>query len=152
VAVEGRGHLGGHHRAQHRGAERAADLHGGLLEPGRDAGQPDRRVADDHLGGAHDHAAIATTLTLADSVPALFAANLRRLAEWEDTTFGAQQVFVKAPAVGNAAPSTEFQFFGQVSISAETRALTVHLRDNSGAVLRTKDLSRASALACMRGR
>jgi hypothetical protein len=57
-----------------------------------------------------------------------------------DTTFGAQQVFVKAPAVGNAAPSTEFQFFGQVSISAETRALTVHLRDNSGAVLRTKDL------------
>jgi hypothetical protein len=84
VAVEGRGHLGGHHRAQHRGAERAADLHGGLLEPGRDAGQPDRRVADDHLGGAHDHAAIATTLTLADSVPALFAADLRRLAEWEE--------------------------------------------------------------------
>ena len=57
-----------------------------------------------------------------------------------DTTFGAQQVFVKAPAVGNAAPSTEFQFFGQVSISAETRELTVRLRDNSGAVLWTKDL------------
>jgi alkaline phosphatase D len=57
-----------------------------------------------------------------------------------DTTFGAQQVFVKAPAVGNAAPSTEFQFFGQVSIDAQTRELTVRLRDNSGAVLWTKDL------------
>jgi AcrR family transcriptional regulator len=33
---------------------------------------------------AEVRAAIATTLTLADSVPALFAANLRRLAEWEE--------------------------------------------------------------------
>ncbi|TQS44022.1 alkaline phosphatase D family protein [Cryptosporangium phraense] len=52
-----------------------------------------------------------------------------------DTTFGAQQVFVKAPTVANAAPSTEFQFFGEVKIAADTRKLTVNLRDNSGAVL-----------------
>jgi alkaline phosphatase D len=57
-----------------------------------------------------------------------------------DTTFGAQQVFVKAPSYSNASPATEFQFFGQVSISAETGVLTVNLRDNSGAVLWRKDL------------
>ena len=58
-----------------------------------------------------------------------------------DTTFGAQQVFVKAPSYANASPATEFQFFGQVSISAETRVMTVRLRDNSGAVLWTTDLA-----------
>ena len=57
-----------------------------------------------------------------------------------DTTFGAQQVFVKAPSYANASPATEFQFFGQVSISAETEAMTVRLRDNSGAVLWSKEL------------
>jgi len=57
-----------------------------------------------------------------------------------DTTFGAQQVFVKAPSYANASPATEFQFFGQVRISAETRALTVNLRDNSGAVLWSGEL------------
>ena len=55
-----------------------------------------------------------------------------------DTTFGAQQVFVKAPSYATAA--TEFQFFGQISISAATRVLTAGLRDNSGAVLWAKDL------------
>jgi alkaline phosphatase D len=52
-----------------------------------------------------------------------------------DATFGAQQVFVKAPPVANASPATEYQFFGQVTIDHDTRALTVKLRDNSGAVL-----------------
>ncbi|QUQ65736.1 alkaline phosphatase D family protein [Kutzneria sp. CA-103260] len=58
-----------------------------------------------------------------------------------DTTFGAQQVFVKAPPYANASPATEFQFFGQVSVSAETEAMTVRLRDNSGAVLWSKELA-----------
>ncbi|MFI9382050.1 alkaline phosphatase D family protein [Kutzneria sp. NPDC052558] len=58
-----------------------------------------------------------------------------------DTTFGAQQVFVKAPPYANASPATEFQFFGQISVSAETEAMTVRLRDNSGAVLWSKDLA-----------
>jgi len=57
-----------------------------------------------------------------------------------DTTFGAQQVFVKAPPYANASPATEFQFFGQISISAETEAMTVRLRDNSGAVLWSREL------------
>jgi alkaline phosphatase D len=57
-----------------------------------------------------------------------------------DTTFGAQQVFAKAPSYANASPATEFQFFGEVSISAESRVATVNLRDGSGAVLWTKDL------------
>jgi alkaline phosphatase D len=58
-----------------------------------------------------------------------------------DTTFGAQQVFVKAPSYANASPATEFQFFGQGSILAETQAMAVRLRDNSGAVLWTKELA-----------
>jgi alkaline phosphatase D len=57
-----------------------------------------------------------------------------------DTTFGAQQVFLKAPPEANTSPATEYQFFGQVSIAADTGVLTVRLRDNSGAVLWTKDL------------
>jgi alkaline phosphatase D len=57
-----------------------------------------------------------------------------------DATFGAQQVFLKAPPVENTLPATKFQFFGQVSIDAGTGVLTVRLRDNSGAVLSTKDL------------
>jgi alkaline phosphatase D len=58
-----------------------------------------------------------------------------------DTTFGAQQVFVKAPTAANAAPNTEFQFFGQVSISAASRAMTVRLRDVTGAVLWSTELT-----------
>jgi alkaline phosphatase D len=52
-----------------------------------------------------------------------------------DTTFGARQVFVKSPTTPNSSPATEFQFFGDVHIDAETEAMTVRLRDNSGAVL-----------------
>ena len=50
VAVD----LGGHHRAEDGRAEAAADLHRGLLETAGDAGELQRRVADDDLGGA-DH-------------------------------------------------------------------------------------------------
>lgn len=60
-----------------------------------------------------------------------------------DNTFGAQQVFVKAPSISNASPATEFQFFGQVSIDAVSRTLTVRLRDNAGRVLCRKDLTPA---------
>ena len=52
-----------------------------------------------------------------------------------DTTFGAQQVFVKAPTTPNSSPATEFAFFGQVDIDAATHELTVHLRDHSGTSL-----------------
>ncbi len=52
-----------------------------------------------------------------------------------DATFGAQQVFVKAPPTPNASPGTEYQFFGQVAIDGESEALTVNLRDNAGTVL-----------------
>jgi alkaline phosphatase D len=57
-----------------------------------------------------------------------------------DATFGPQQMFVKAPPVADSSPATEYQFFGQVSIDAGTRAMTVRLRDNSGAVLWATDL------------
>jgi alkaline phosphatase D len=58
-----------------------------------------------------------------------------------DTTFGAQQVFVKAPAVANAAPNTEYQFFGQVSIASESKVMTVRLRDVTGTVLWSTELT-----------
>lgn len=57
-----------------------------------------------------------------------------------DKTFGAQQVFVKSPDYSNASPATEFQFFGQASIAADSEVMTVNLRDNSGAVLWSKEL------------
>jgi alkaline phosphatase D len=57
-----------------------------------------------------------------------------------DGTFGAQQVFVKSPSYANASPASEFQFFGQIKISGRSEALTVNLRDNSGAVLWSKEL------------
>ena len=57
-----------------------------------------------------------------------------------DATFGPQQVFVKAPPAANAAPNTEFMFFGQVSIDAASRVMTVRLRDVTGAELWSVDL------------
>jgi alkaline phosphatase D len=57
-----------------------------------------------------------------------------------DTTFGAQQVFVKAPTFANADPSTEFQFFGEIKIDGGSEVMTVNLRDNSGAVVWSKEL------------
>ncbi|QDP97383.1 alkaline phosphatase [Microlunatus elymi] len=58
-----------------------------------------------------------------------------------DGTFGAQQVFVKSPPYANAAPDSEYQFFGEVKISGRSRELTVNLRDNSGTVLWSRDLA-----------
>ncbi len=55
VAAELGVDLGGHHGAQDGGAQRAADLHGRLLQAARHAGELQRRVADDDLGGAHHH-------------------------------------------------------------------------------------------------
>ena len=57
-----------------------------------------------------------------------------------DATFGPQQVFVKAPPYANAAPDTDYMFFGQVSIDAASEVMTVRLRDVNGAVLWSTDL------------
>ena len=52
-----------------------------------------------------------------------------------DDTFGPLAVFQKAPPTPNAPPSAGYQFFGQVDIEAATGALTVTLKDVSGASL-----------------
>jgi alkaline phosphatase D len=59
-----------------------------------------------------------------------------------DDTFGPQLVFAKAPPKGqsNLPPSANYQFFGQVDIDARTRAMTVALKDSTGAALFTKTL------------
>jgi alkaline phosphatase D len=51
-----------------------------------------------------------------------------------DGTFGPQLVFVKAPPPGqaNLSPFSGLQFFGEVNIDAQTRDLTVDLRDING--------------------
>lgn len=58
-----------------------------------------------------------------------------------DDTFGLQVVYQKAPKEQNAAPSTGMQFFGQVDIDAKTRAMTVTLKDLTGASLYSKTLT-----------
>jgi alkaline phosphatase D len=57
-----------------------------------------------------------------------------------DGTFGPQAVFVQAPPHPNASPAEGFQFFGQVTIDAESRAMTVRLRDLTGRVLWSTEL------------
>ena len=52
-----------------------------------------------------------------------------------DATFGPQQVFVAAPPRANASPLEGYQFFGEVQIDGDSRALTVFLRDLTGASL-----------------
>ncbi len=54
-----------------------------------------------------------------------------------DNTFGPDVKFVKAPEEGkaNLPPSDGLQFFGQVDIDAETAAMTVALKDLTGATL-----------------
>ncbi|HVX42533.1 MAG TPA: alkaline phosphatase D family protein [Mycobacteriales bacterium] len=64
-------------------------------------------------------------------------------ASQNDETFGLEQVFVKSPTEVNASPATEYQFFGQVSIDAASRELTVRLRDKTGTVLWRKNLPAA---------
>ncbi|WP_295960216.1 alkaline phosphatase D family protein [Rhodoferax sp.] len=57
-----------------------------------------------------------------------------------DGTFGMQVAYQKAPPVQNTAPNGGFQFFGQVDIDAKTRAMTVTLKDLTGASLFVKML------------
>jgi alkaline phosphatase D len=54
-----------------------------------------------------------------------------------DDTFGPQVIFQKAPPAGrqNLSPREGYQFFGEVEIDARTRAMTVTLRDLTGASL-----------------
>ena len=58
-----------------------------------------------------------------------------------DATFGMQVVYQKAPDVVNAPPTNGMQFFGQVDIDAKTKAMTVALKDLTGAALYTKTLA-----------
>ena len=59
-----------------------------------------------------------------------------------DGTFGPQVVFVKAPPPGqsNLSPLSGFQFFGEVNIDAQSRDLTVDLRDLNGVSVFSKTL------------
>jgi alkaline phosphatase D len=54
-----------------------------------------------------------------------------------DATFGPEVVFAKTPAPGeaNLPPSAGLQFFGQLDIDPSSRAMTVSLKDASGAAL-----------------
>jgi alkaline phosphatase D len=54
-----------------------------------------------------------------------------------DDSFGIQVKYQKAPEAGrvNLSPAEGMQFFGDVQIDARTAAMTVHLRDVSGASL-----------------
>ncbi|NMM19947.1 MAG: alkaline phosphatase [Rhodoferax sp.] len=58
-----------------------------------------------------------------------------------DATFGMQVVYQKAPQEQNTAPTAGLQFFGQVDIDAKSKALTVTLKDLTGASLYTKTLA-----------
>ena len=57
-----------------------------------------------------------------------------------DATFGLQVMYQKAPTEVNAPPTSGLQFFGQVDIDARTRAMTVTLKDLTGASLYSKTL------------
>jgi alkaline phosphatase D len=57
-----------------------------------------------------------------------------------DGTFGPRAEFVAAPPAANTSPAQGFQFFGEVEISAQTRQLTVTLRDVDGAGIFAKTL------------
>ena len=59
-----------------------------------------------------------------------------------DGTFGPQVVFVKAPPAGrsNLSPISGLQFFGEVNIDAQSRTMTVDLRDLNGLSVFSKTL------------
>ncbi|MBB3196738.1 alkaline phosphatase D family protein [Roseateles terrae] len=57
-----------------------------------------------------------------------------------DATFGMQVMYEKAPKEANSPPADGLQFFGQVDIDARSRALTVTLKDLTGASLYSKTL------------
>ena len=56
---------------------------------------------------------------------------------WAIATFGPEVRFQKAPPPGqaNLPPSAGLQFFGEVTISAKDKAMTVNLRDLTGTIL-----------------
>ncbi|MGO1068759.1 alkaline phosphatase D family protein [Lysobacter sp. CA199] len=58
-----------------------------------------------------------------------------------DGSFGPQVVFQKAPPSPNASPLAGYQFFGEVNIDPDTRALSVDLRDLHGDSAFAKTLS-----------
>ena len=58
-----------------------------------------------------------------------------------DATFGVQVVYQKAPQEQNTSPAAGMQFFGQVDIDAKTKAITVTLKDLTGAALYAKTLA-----------
>lgn len=58
-----------------------------------------------------------------------------------DATFGMQVVYQKAPQEQNTPPTAGLQFFGQVDIDARTKAMTVTLKDLTGASLYSKTLA-----------
>ncbi len=57
-----------------------------------------------------------------------------------DPTFGPLAVFVAAAPHPNTSPAEGAQFFGQVSIDAGSRVMTVRLRNLDGRVLHTQEL------------
>ncbi|NHC44004.1 alkaline phosphatase D family protein [Motilibacter aurantiacus] len=57
-----------------------------------------------------------------------------------DATFGPKVEFYSAPPVANASPLEGYQFFGQVDIDADSRVLSVALKDLTGATLWSTDL------------
>lgn len=60
-----------------------------------------------------------------------------------DGTFGARYDFVHAPPEKDTSPAQGFQHFGEVTIDADSRALTVNLCDASGTSLYSKELKPA---------
>jgi alkaline phosphatase D len=58
-----------------------------------------------------------------------------------DATFGMQVMYQKAPQEQNTSPAAGLQFFGQVDIDAKTKAMTVTLKDLTGASLYAKTLA-----------
>jgi alkaline phosphatase D len=52
-----------------------------------------------------------------------------------DATFGPAAVFVRTPPRANTSPLEGFQHFGEVDIDGHTKAMTVRLRGQDGAVL-----------------
>ncbi|GHA09614.1 alkaline phosphatase [Oceanisphaera arctica] len=60
-----------------------------------------------------------------------------------DDTFGLQVVYEKSPATQNLSPLAGLQFFGQVDIDAQSRAMTVTLKDLNNETLFTKVLQPA---------
>jgi alkaline phosphatase D len=61
-----------------------------------------------------------------------------------DATFGPQLRFQKVAPTANQPPSAGLQFFGHVTVDAATEALTVRLKDLSGATLFQVTLDPAS--------